>query len=168
MNARLKTSTTSRTAARCIDEKYYPAGSDQGQDIDIPDGHVTDPAADWGSFIAACRAGDPSMANGNALAAHRSCVLGHLMNSSYRLGRAVPFNAQAGRFGDNTDAQEHFLKLHEIMSKGVGLPEDGTEYVVGPWLTFDPKTELPHGLSLLMEANELIEERQSCTRLPGA
>jgi len=27
------------------------------------------------------------------------------------------------------------------MSKGVGVPEDGAEYTVGPWLTFDPRTE---------------------------
>ena len=57
------------------------------------------------------------------------------------LGKKVPFNAKAGKFGDNKDESEHFLKLHEIMSKGVGVPEDGAEYTVGPWLTFDPKTE---------------------------
>jgi hypothetical protein len=81
------------------------------------------------------------MANGNAIDAHKGCVVGHLMNNSYRLGKRVPFNAKAGRFGDNKDESEHFLKLHEIMSKGVGVPEDGAEYTVGPWLTFDPKTE---------------------------
>ncbi len=53
----------------------------------------------------------------------------------------MPFNAKAGKFGDNKDAAEHFLKLHEIMHKGVGVPEDKSEYSVGPWLTFDPKTE---------------------------
>jgi hypothetical protein len=81
------------------------------------------------------------MANGNALEAHYGCVLGHLMNNSYRLGKKVPFNAKAGGFSDNSDASEHFLKLHDIMSKGVGLPEDGAEYIVGPWLSYDPKTE---------------------------
>ena len=108
--------------------------------LELPKGKVT-PGGNWGSFIAACRAGDPNMANGNAIDAHKGCVVGHLMNNSYRLGKQVPFNAKAGRFGDNTDESEHFLKLHEIMSKGVGVPEDGAEYTVGPWLTFDPKTE---------------------------
>jgi hypothetical protein len=73
--------------------------------------------------------------------AHYGSVLGHLMNNSYRLGTKVPFNAKAGRFGDNGEAYEHFMKLHAIMRDGVGVPEDGAEYVVGPWLTFDPKTE---------------------------
>lgn len=81
------------------------------------------------------------MANGNVHDAHYGCVLGHLMNNSYRLGKKVPFNEKAGAFGDNKDAAEHFGYLHEIMRDGVGVPEDGDEYVVGPWLTFDPLTE---------------------------
>ncbi|MHC4434542.1 MAG: Gfo/Idh/MocA family protein [Planctomycetota bacterium] len=135
---------------------YYPKASDKGEKFDIPSGKVT-PGGNWASFIAACRAGDPSMANGNAVDAHRGCVLGHLMNNSYRLGKSVPFNAEAGRFGDNKDAYEHFMRLHEIMSKGVGLPEDGTNYVVGPWLTFNPQTERHTG-AFATEANELLKD----------
>ncbi|MBE0536530.1 MAG: Gfo/Idh/MocA family oxidoreductase [Phycisphaerae bacterium] len=135
---------------------YYPKGSDKGEKFDRPSGHVT-PGGCWGSFIAACRAGDPKMANGNAVDAHRGCVLGHLMNNSYRLGKPVPFNAKAGRFGDNKDAYEHFMKLHEIMSKGAGLPEDGNNYIVGPWLTFDPETERHTG-EFAAEANKLLRD----------
>ncbi len=119
---------------------YYAKGSDQGEKLDLPPGNVT-PGGHWGSFIAACRAGDPSMANGNVYDAHNGCVLGHLMNNSYRLGKEVPFNEKAGNFGDNADAHEHFMKLHEVMSNGVGIPKDGNYYTVGPWLEFDPKTE---------------------------
>ena len=120
--------------------KYYAKGSNQGEPVKTSPGKVT-PGGNWGAFIAACRAGKPEMANGTMPEAHVSCVLGHLMNNSYRLGTKAPFNAKAGRFGDNKSAAEHFLKLHEIMRDGVGMPEDGEEYVVGPWLTFDPKTE---------------------------
>ena len=125
---------------KIVRNRYYAPGSTTGESIDVPDGDVT-PGGNWGAFIAACRAGDPSMANGTAPEAHNACVLGHLMNNSYRLGKRVPFNAKAGRFGDNAEAHEHFLKLHEVMRDGVGIPEDGTEYIVGPWLTFDPQTE---------------------------
>ncbi|MHC4330779.1 MAG: Gfo/Idh/MocA family protein [Planctomycetota bacterium] len=141
---------------KIIRKLYYPKGSDKGEKIDIPSGHVT-PGGNWASFIAACRADDPSMANGNVLDAHRGCVLGHLMNNSYRLGKSMPFNSKAGRFGDNKDAFEHFMKLHDVMSKGVGLPEDGTNYIVGPWLTFDPKTERHTG-DFATEANELLKD----------
>ena len=80
------------------------------------------------------------------------------MNNSYRLGTKVPFNAKAGKFGDNKDAYEHFGRLHEIMSQGVGLPEDGNEYVVGPWLTFDPQTELHTG-EHADAANALLKDK---------
>ncbi len=119
---------------------YFPKGSKTGEPLDLPEGHVT-PGGNFGAFIAACRAGDPSMANGNALDAHYGCVMGHLMNNSYRLGKSTPFSLAAGNFGDNRDAIEHFKYLHEIMNKGVGIKEGEAEYVVGPWLTFDPKTE---------------------------
>jgi len=141
---------------RIIRGKYYPAGSDKPESLDIDDGHVT-PGGNWGSFVAACRAGDPSRANGNVYDAHYGCVLGHLMNNSYRLGEQVPFNAKAGRFGDNADAAEHFGRLHEIMRDGVGIPEDGAEYTVGPWLTFDPESETHTG-EYAEAANTLLKD----------
>ena len=100
------------------------------------------------------------MANGDVEAAHYGSVLGHLMNNSYRLGTKVPFNAKAGRFGDNADAYEHFMKLHAIMRDGVGVPEDGAEYVVGPWLTFDPQSERHTG-AFAQEANALLADPRS-------
>ncbi len=136
--------------------KYYPKGSDKGEPISVPLGHVT-PGGNWGAFIAACRAGNPAMANGNALDAHYGSLMGHLMNNSYRLGTKVPFNAKAGRFGDNKDAHEHFMKLHAIMRDGVGVPEDKAEYVVGPWLTFDPQTERCTG-EFAEAANALLKD----------
>ncbi|MDG2122826.1 MAG: hypothetical protein P8J87_03955, partial [Verrucomicrobiales bacterium] len=118
---------------------YFKKGSDKGEKLSLERGNVT-PGGNWGSFVAACRAGKPEMANGDVYDAHYGCVLGHLMNNSYRLGEKVPFNAKAGKFGDNADAAEHFGRIHEVMEKGVGI-KDNEHYTVGPWLTFDPKTE---------------------------
>ncbi len=141
---------------KIIREKYYPKGSDEGEKVSVPRGHVT-PGGNWGSFIAACRAGDPMMANGNMREAHYGCVLGHLMNNSYRLGEELPFNAKAGRFGDNKVAYEHFMKLHEITRDGCGVPENEAKYTVGPRLTFDPKTE-QHTGERAEEANKLLRD----------
>jgi predicted dehydrogenase len=135
---------------------HYPASSVQGYPIEIPPGNVT-PGGNWGAFIAACRAGNPAMANGNAVDAHYGSLMGHLMNNSYRLGKKVPFNEKAGRFGDDKAAHEHFMKLHAIMRDGVGVPEDKAEYVVGPWLTFDPQTERHVG-EHAAEANALLQD----------
>jgi predicted dehydrogenase len=141
---------------RIIRGKYYPKGSSVGEDLDLPPGDVT-PGGNWGSFVRAIRAGEPEMANGNVHDAHYACVLGHLMNNSYRLGTSARFNTKAGKFEGNPDASEHFQKLHEIMSDGVGIKEGEEDYVVGPWLTFDPKTERHIG-DHAEEANALLKD----------
>lgn len=140
---------------RIVRGKYYAKGSNEGEPVNVPDGNVT-PGGNWGSFITACRAGDPNMANGNVHDAHYGCVLGHLMNNSYRLGKQVPFSSKAGDFGDNPDAREHFSRLHDVMSKGVGLKE-GENYTVGPWLTFDVNSERHIG-DHADEANALLKD----------
>ncbi|MEQ8835452.1 MAG: gfo/Idh/MocA family oxidoreductase, partial [Lacipirellulaceae bacterium] len=120
--------------------KIYRPGSTTAEDLPLPPGVVT-PGGPWGSFIKAVRAGDPSMVNGDVHDAHYGCVVGHLMNNSYRLGETVPFSAKSGKFGDNHEPSEHFLKLHTMMQGEAGLPQDGTSYRLGPWLEFDGQTE---------------------------
>ena len=137
--------------------QIWRPGATEPEPLELEPGHIT-PGGNWASFITAVRAGDPQLVNGNAEEAHYGCVMGHLMNNSYRLGTRAPFNARAGRFGDNADAAEHFLKLHEVMRDGVALPQDGTEYVVGPWLTFDPRTE-QHTGEFAVEANSLLKDQ---------
>jgi len=136
--------------------KYYPPKGKEPEKVDVEPAKITG-GGTFGSFIAACRAGDQGMINGNMEEAHYSCVTGHVMNISYRLGKKVPFNAKAGRFGDNKKAYEHFMKLHAIMRDGVGVPENEAEYIVGPWVTFDPKTERFTG-DYATAANALLRE----------
>jgi len=141
---------------KIVGGQYYAKGSDKGEKINVPGGKVTGGGA-FGSFINAIRANNPAMSNADALTAHRSCTLGHVMNNSYRLGEQVPFNKKAGKFGDNTDAAEHFAKLHEIMADGVGLAQDGNHYTVGPTLTFDPESERFTG-DHAQAANKLLKD----------
>jgi len=131
-------------------------GSKEFEPLEVPPGRVT-PGGNWQSFITAVRAGDPRLANGGVREAHRSCVLGHVMNNSYRLGEQVPFNEKALRFGDRGDVAEHFLALHSIMRDGVGIPEDGESYRVGPMLEFDPVTERFTG-EHAERANRLVKD----------
>jgi predicted dehydrogenase len=135
---------------------YYKKGSTKGERVSFPSVEIT-PGGCFGSFVAACRAGKPDMSNANMEEAHYSCVVGHLMNNSYRIGKSVPFNEKAGQFGDNKEAYEHFMKLHEITRDGCGVPENKENYIVGPWLTFDPKTEKFVG-DHADEANVLVRD----------
>ncbi len=138
------------------DNKYYAKGAKEGEKVKYDKVDVT-PGGTFGSFVKACREGKPEMSNADMAVAHRSCVVGHLMNNSYRIGKKVPFNAKAGTFGDNKDAHEHFMKLHEIMEEGCGVPVDKAEYVVGPWVAFDPKTERFTG-EHAAAANKLLKD----------
>ncbi|WP_425400716.1 Gfo/Idh/MocA family protein [Aeoliella sp.] len=135
--------------------KIKRPGSDKFESLPLPRGKVT-PGGNWASFITAVKANDPSLVNGNVEDAHYSCVVGHLINNSYRLGEKVPFNAKAAKFGDNADAAEHFLKLHDMMEKDGGLT-DSTNYNVGPWLEFDATKEVFVG-DRADEANVLLKD----------
>ncbi|MCH2114121.1 MAG: Gfo/Idh/MocA family oxidoreductase [Pirellulales bacterium] len=139
--------------------QIYRPGSDKPEPLPLEPGKVT-PGGAFGSFVAAVRAGDPGMVNGNALDAHYGSVMGHLLNNSYRLGQQVPFNAKAGRFGDDSAVADHFLKLHEVMGDGVGVPEDGANYTVGPWLTFDSEAERHTGDHAEV-ANAMLQDQRN-------
>lgn len=120
------------------------------------------PGGNYGSFVNACRANDPAKSNATMEVAHHSCLLGHVMNNSYRLGQRAPFKKSSVSFGDIPYAVEEFETFHKIMRDGVGLPEEDTEYIVGPWLTLDPKTERFVG-DHADEANVLLAD----PRMPG-
>ena len=136
--------------------KIRRPGSETAEDLPLPPGTVT-PGGEWASFITAVRAGDPALANGGILDAHYGCVLGHLMNNSYRLGTEVPFDAKTASFGDDREVAEHFEKLHAIMQDGVGIPADAASYRLGPWLSFDAETERFTG-ERAAEANQLLAD----------
>ena len=140
-----------------LDEgEYISHNGSQPRNVPIKDVRQT-PGGNWGSFITACRANNPKLANGNMYDAHYSCALGHLMNTSYRLGEKVPFNEKAGKFGDNALAYEEFMKIHAIARDGMGVPENKAEYVVGPWLEFDGEAEHFVG-DHSREANRLLAD----------
>lgn len=130
-------------------------GSDTFEPLPLPKGKVT-PGGEWRSFITAVKAGDPSLVNGDVNDAHYGCVVGHIINNSYRIGDQAPFNAKAGKFGDNKEAAEHFLKLHNIMEKDAGV-KDSANYTVGPWLEFDGDSERFVG-ERSDEANVLVKD----------
>lgn len=138
------------------DGEYISHNGSQPRNVEVKKVRQT-PGGAYGSFVNACRANDPTMANGTMYDAHYSCTLGHLMNTSYRLGEKVPFNARAGRFGDNELAYEEFMKIHDIASDGMGVPQDKAEYIVGPWLYFDAESEKFVG-DYSTEANRLLSD----------
>jgi hypothetical protein len=86
------------------------------------------------------RSRKPEDVNANAEVAHYSAALCHLGNISYRLGQMVPFNKASQTLGDNKQVVETFNNLNENL-KAVGLGLDQTDYMLGPTLHFDAKSE---------------------------
>lgn len=134
--------------------KILRPGAAKPEPLKLERGDVT-PGGNWGAFIAAVRANDPSMANGNVSDAHYGCVLGHMMNNSYRLGEEVALSGNPVDF-QNDDATEHFEKLRSVMTDGVGIPSDA-KWKLGPQLSFDPKSERFIG-EHSEEANKLVKD----------
>ena len=139
---------------RIVDGKLYRKGKSEPESFSTPDVKITEGGA-FGSFIAAVRAGKREMCNADILEGHYSSALGHIANVPYRLGEKVPFDEKAGKFGDNKAAYEAFMSLHAILKDGCKLPVDKTQYTVGPWLSFDPRTERFVG-ERAEEANKLL------------
>ena len=50
--------------------------------------------------------------------------------------------------------------MHAVMRDGVGIPEDGATYQLGPTLTFDPATERHTG-DHANAANALLKDRNN-------
>jgi predicted dehydrogenase len=129
------------------DEYISPGGVRMPIDINALEESDMYPGGPTGSFVNACRAGDPRMVNAGMLEGHYSSGLGHLMNISYRLGRNMPFSENVVAFNDS-EVEEQFNWFHSVMRDGVGLGKKGLEtnmvtdeYRVGPWLTFDSDSE---------------------------
>lgn len=143
---------------RLVENRFYfeDGGKNNDSNYTSPNGEILPlelekadiyPGENIGSFVRACRAGDPAMVNAGMLEGHYSSALGHLMNISYRLGQEKPFSEDVVAF-THPEVDKQFKWFHSVMRDGVGLggsarrghpPSDN--YRVGPWLTFDSGSE---------------------------
>ena len=123
--------------------KFFPKGPSKGQPIEgAPVGGFADPGQrHFKNFIDCVRSRKREDLNGEILEGHRSALLAHLGNISFRLGEEVSFDRQPKVFGENELAYEAFdnMKRHLVDEAGVDLA--GTAYRVGRRLHFDAATE---------------------------
>jgi predicted dehydrogenase len=95
----------------------------------------------YANFVQAVRSRDASLLNADILEGHLSSALCHLGNISYRLGTLQPFNKKTKAFGDDKNAYETLARMEQHL-KADGIPLDDTNYLVGPRLEVDPRTEI--------------------------
>jgi predicted dehydrogenase len=134
---------------------FFPKNGGEPQKLQVEEPKITVADA-FPAFINAIRTRKPEDNNCDAEVAHYSAACCHLPNISYRLGAGKPGNYDEARkaVGDNKEVIESLERIRDNC-KAVGLPIDGMTYVVGPALTFDPKTERFTG-ERADEANKLL------------
>ena len=75
----------------------------------------------FSNFVNAIRTGKSEDLNCDIIEGHHSCVLPHLANISYRLGRGLNFNGDTETFINDTEADtmltQHYRKPYEVPDK---------------------------------------------------
>ena len=135
--------------------KFFPEGKQQGEPIEgAPSGGFADLGRNhFRNFIDCIRSRKREEVHGEILEGHRSAMLAHLGNISYRLGGEVAFNAPAGVFKDDDVAGTAYeeLKRHLVDTAGVDLSQ--AVFRLGRPLRFQAETEQFDGDS---QANQLL------------
>lgn len=93
------------------------------------------------NFVDCIRSRNRDELNGEILEGHRSALLAHLGNISFRLGKEVPFDQQPTAFGGDKLAAEAFDDMKRHLAEEADLKLAGTAYRLGRTLRFDAVTE---------------------------
>ena len=125
------------------DAKFFPKGKREGAPIEgAPSGGFADLGRlHFRNFIDCVRSRKRDQLNGEILEGHRSALLAHLGNISYRLGKDLPFGKPVKAFGDDRLADEAFEDLKRHLVDAAGLDLAGAAFRLGRTLRFDAQAE---------------------------
>lgn len=132
--------------------KFYPNGSDQGEDLGDVEYHV-EPGSIFQNFIDCVRSRDASKLQAPIQEAHLSAACCHLGNISYRLGKQVPGATRPDVFDQHDEIPKSWETIQTTVKGTLGLELDESTYQLGATLDFDPETEKFVGNA---EANKLV------------
>jgi predicted dehydrogenase len=123
--------------------KFFPKGSREGEPIDgAPAGGFADLGRlHFRNFIDCIRSRKREELSGEILDGHRSALLAHLGNISYRLSEEVPFDRRTKTLGDDPRAYESFEDMKRHLADDAGLELTGNAYRLGRLLHFDAQAE---------------------------
>ncbi|QDT02269.1 Glucose--fructose oxidoreductase precursor [Rubripirellula lacrimiformis] len=129
---------------RIQEGKFYPHGKEQGEVIEgaPPSGLPQDYARDhFQNFIDCVRSRKSEDLASDVLDGHRTAILAHLGNISYRLGDQTSFRNDPQQLSESPIASESFeaMKHHLVDVAGVNLAK--ASYRIGRSLQFDATTE---------------------------
>ena len=134
---------------------FTPKGSDKREPLPAVEASMGAGGGNFENFIRAVRSRKHEDQTADVLQGHLSCVLCHLGNIAYRLGKVVPFAESRKVFAGNDAAMAALEKLEWRMKSRDIKIDDSLQYCVGPVLTFDQKEEKFVG-ERAEEANKLL------------
>jgi predicted dehydrogenase len=120
--------------------KFHPKGQGAGEDL----GHVSltiHPGDHFRNFITAVRSRNVEDLNAPITTGHRSAMMCHVGNISYRLGRQVPFGTGYDALGQNEHVTASIQAIEEQLKGALGVDLSKATYQLGAKLCFDPRTE---------------------------
>ncbi|MFI4876584.1 MAG: Gfo/Idh/MocA family protein [Blastopirellula sp. JB062] len=124
--------------------KFFPAGKQAGETIPnapsdgLPENFAR---AHFQNFIDCVRSRKAEDLNSDILDGHRTAILAHLGNISYRLGEDVPFRRQPSELADSALAQESLAGMQRHLVDVAGIDLSSASYRMGQTLSFDAQTE---------------------------
>jgi len=123
--------------------KFFPTGKQDGEPIPgAPAGGFADLGRPhFRNFIDCIRSRKREDLNAEILEGHRSALLAHLGNISYRLGEEVRFDEPSQTFGSDTLARAAFEEIKRHLADAATLDLAGTAYRLGRTLHFDARAE---------------------------
>jgi len=137
------------------DGKFFPKGKNEGVPIDNfpPPGAPEQGPRHMRNFIDCVRSRKREDLHGEILEGHRSAMLAHLGNISYRLGKSTPFSKETKAFGDDKKFYESFEDMKRYLTDVARLELTNATYRLGRTLQFDAQTERFVGAS---DADQLL------------
>ena len=121
--------------------KFYAKGSTKGEPLpsDLPTGIRK--AGHFQNFIDCVRSRKQSDLNAEIIEGHRSAVMCHLANVSYRLGHEVPFGEKPKELGDSELVAASVKAIEDQLVGALGMDLKKYTYTLGTKLQFCPKAE---------------------------
>lgn len=125
------------------DGRFFAKGKDDGVPIENfpPNGAPEQGPRHMRNFIDCVRSRKREDLGAEILEGHRSTLLAHLGNISYRLGKEVPFDRMTGQFEGDAVFRESFEAMKRHLAETGQVELGNTPCRLGRMLTFDAEAE---------------------------
>jgi predicted dehydrogenase len=139
------------------DGRFFPQGRSEGVPIEDfpPPGAPEQGPRHMRNFIDCVRSRKREDLGAEIIEGHRSALLAHLGNISYRLGQDVPFDRMAGQFEGGAMFGESFEAMRRHLAATGQVELANTPCRLGRMLTFDAQAE---NFVEAPEANQLLSQ----------